>query len=94
MSVQGANGSYLRFTALHQLNEVIKQDVPVPLAETFCIVGHLEETWRVLPDSQNLMGKCDEGLLIEASHVQEQFPYSTSSGLKLCPSNALISATL
>lgn len=43
MSVQCANRSYLRFTALHQLNEVSKKDVSVPLAETFYIVGHLEE---------------------------------------------------
>lgn len=45
MSVQCANGNYLRFTALHQLNEVSKKDVSVPLAETFCIIGHLEERY-------------------------------------------------
>lgn len=33
----------LHFTALHQLNEVSKKDVSVPLAETLRIVGHLEE---------------------------------------------------
>ena len=43
MSVQCANKSYLHFTALHQLNEVVKKDVSVPLTETFSIVGHLEE---------------------------------------------------
>lgn len=43
MLVQCANRGYLHFTALHQLNEVSKQDVSVPLAETVGIVGHLEE---------------------------------------------------
>lgn len=43
MSVQCANRSYLHFTALHQLNEVVKKDVSVPLTETFSVVGHLEE---------------------------------------------------
>lgn len=43
MSVWCANRSYLHFTALHQLNEVSKKDVSVPLAESLCIVGHLEE---------------------------------------------------
>lgn len=43
MPVQCANRSYLHFTALHQLNEVSKKDVSVPLTETICIVGHLEE---------------------------------------------------
>lgn len=43
MSVRRANGSYLHFTALHQLNEVSKKDVSVPLAEPLRVVGHLEE---------------------------------------------------
>lgn len=39
---QCANGGYLHFTALHQLNEVGKKDVSVPLTETLSVVGHLE----------------------------------------------------
>lgn len=42
MSFQCANWSYLHFTALHQLNEVSKKDISVPLTETLSIVGHLE----------------------------------------------------
>lgn len=37
-----ANWSYLRLTALHQLDEVSKEDVPVSLTETLGIVRHLE----------------------------------------------------
>lgn len=37
------NRSYLHFTALHQLNEVSKENVPVPLTETLRVVGHLQE---------------------------------------------------
>lgn len=39
---QRANRSYLHFTALHQLDEVGKKDVSVPLTETLSVVGHLE----------------------------------------------------
>lgn len=38
------NRRYLHFTALHQLNEVSKEDVSVPLTETTSVVGHLQET--------------------------------------------------
>lgn len=43
MSLQCGNGSYLHLTALHQLNKVVEKDVSVPLTESFCIVGHLED---------------------------------------------------
>ncbi len=33
---------HLHFTALHQLDQVSEQHVPVPLTETFCIIRHLE----------------------------------------------------
>lgn len=39
--MQCAKKGYLHFTALHQLNEVRKEDVPVPLAETLGVVRHL-----------------------------------------------------
>lgn len=44
MLLQCANTHYLHFTALHQLNEVIKKDVSVSLAETLCVIGHLQES--------------------------------------------------
>lgn len=37
------NRSYSHFTALHQLNEVSKKDVSVPLAETLSVIGHLQQ---------------------------------------------------
>lgn len=37
------NRSYSHFTALHQLNEVSKKDVSVPLAETLSVIGHLRQ---------------------------------------------------
>lgn len=37
-----ANRSYLRLAALHQLDEVSKEDVSVSLTEAFGVVGHLE----------------------------------------------------
>lgn len=43
MSVHCAKRIYLHLTALHQLDEVGKEDVSVPLTETFRVVGHLEE---------------------------------------------------
>lgn len=39
-----ANERHLRFTALHQLNEVSEEHVAVPLTEAFRVVGHLGET--------------------------------------------------
>lgn len=32
---------YVHFAALHQLDEVVEQDVSVPLAESLGVVGHL-----------------------------------------------------
>lgn len=40
------NRSYSHFTALHQLNEVSKKDVSVPLAETLSVIGHLRQRRR------------------------------------------------
>ena len=58
VSATGRNRRYLHFTALHQLNEVSKEDVSVPLAETTSIVGNLQE-------------RCAEGQLLRRTRLNE-----------------------
>lgn len=49
MSLLCRNRSYSHLTALHQLNEVIEEDVSVPFTESFCVVGDLRgESRRII----------------------------------------------